>query len=95
MSEIDEAGSKFQGDSPWFAEGTVYKGMSFGEDTAFCIRAMSVGIPIHVHTGAKIGHVKPQIMDEAAYKRFRTRLKDEGTESFASTLTQKLGAVSI
>lgn len=64
-------GGKFQGDSPWFAEGTVYKGMVFGEDIAFCTRAMAMDIPIHVHTGAKIGHVKPQIMDEAAYKRSR------------------------
>ena len=68
---LTKIGAKFTGASPWFAEGTVYKGMSFGEDMAFCARAAAMDIPIHVHTGAKIGHVKPQVMDEAAYKRQR------------------------
>ena len=68
---LEKMGQTFAGDAPWFCEGTVYKGMSFGEDMAFCARAMAVDLPIHVHTGAKIGHVKPQVMDEAAYKRQR------------------------
>ena len=68
---LTKIGARFKGDAPWFCEGTVYKGMSFGEDMAFCMRAQAMDIPIHVHTGAKIGHVKPQIMDEAAYKRTR------------------------
>ena len=90
---LDKMGETFAGANPWFAEGTVYRGLAFGEDMAFCARAKSLDIPIHVHTGAKIGHIKPQVMDEDAYRRFRTRLKDEGTESLESSLTQKLGMV--
>ena len=85
---LRKIGREFEGDAPWFAEGTVYKGMSFGEDTAFCIRAMSLGYPIHVHTGAKIGHVKPQVMDEEAYKRFRAQSEN-------TSVMEKLGMVNI
>lgn len=52
---------------PWFAEGLVsVKGMPFGEDTAFMIRARSMGIPVHVHTGVKVGHVKSAVVGEVA-----------------------------
>ena len=56
----------------WFAE-TVYAGIDFGEDWTFCMRAQQVGVPIHVHTGIKIGHVKPAVVDEAAYIEYRER----------------------
>ena len=67
---------------PWFAEGTVAKGgMTFGEDTAFCIRAQSLGIPIHVHTGAKVGHVKPQILNEEAFEAYQEKRDQVGTKT--------------
>jgi hypothetical protein len=58
--------------SPWFAEGiTGLKGEGWGEDTVFCLRAQSLRIPVHVHTGIKLGHVKENIIDEAYYDRHR------------------------
>lgn len=54
----------------WFSE-SVYKGVEFGEDWTFCLRAQQIGYPIHVHTGIKCGHVKPRIVDEDEYERSR------------------------
>lgn len=55
---------------PWFAEGHVDKhGRPFGEDISFCIRAGALGIPVHVHTGAQIGHHKSVILTEELYDR--------------------------
>ncbi len=52
---------------PWFVEGTHSpNGDPFGEDTAFCLRARGMGIPVYVHTGVKIGHVKTQVIGEVA-----------------------------
>lgn len=52
---------------PWFVEGmTSLKGDPFGEDTAFMVRARSLGIPVFVHTGVKVGHVKTQVIGEVA-----------------------------
>lgn len=57
---------------PWFAE-SVYKGVKeIGEDITFCFRAQSVGIPIYVHTGAQLGHVKPFVMDLAMWRAWKT-----------------------
>ncbi len=53
---------------PWFVEGMVTKnGMKLGEDTAFLMRARAMGIPVHVHTGTKIGHEKAQVLTEEMY----------------------------
>lgn len=50
---------------PWFAENHVApNGEPMGEDIVFCRRAAQLGIPIHVHTGIKLGHVKHFILDE-------------------------------
>lgn len=58
---------------PWFAEGHVDKhGRPFGEDIAFCIRAGALGIPVHVHTGVKIGHHKAITLTEDVYDRSRS-----------------------
>lgn len=51
---------------PWFVEG-INNGQSFGEDVAFCMRANALKLPIHVHTGVKIGHVKTHVLDEALF----------------------------
>jgi hypothetical protein len=28
----------------------------------FCLRAAAAGIPVHVHTGVQVGHIKPQML---------------------------------
>lgn len=59
----------FPGAYPWFVEGHVDKfGRPFGEDVSFCLRARSLGIPIHVDTRIKVGHVKTTILNEEAYR---------------------------
>lgn len=54
---------------PYFVEGLVTgAGVALGEDSAFCARARSMGIPIFVHTGARIGHVKTVVLTEAMFE---------------------------
>lgn len=70
--KIDDDGN-YVGPSPWFIEGSSYKGMEFGEDWAFCMRLKEMGVDVFVHTGVKIGHVKPAIIDEAAFFEYRAK----------------------
>jgi hypothetical protein len=57
---------------PWFAEGVVGPdGEPWGEDILFCLRANQLGIPVWVHTGVKLGHVKSHIIDETYYDNHR------------------------
>jgi hypothetical protein len=57
---------------PWFVEGLVTPtGEPIGEDIAFCRRATQLGIPIHVDTSVKLGHVKTFILDEGWYDATR------------------------
>jgi hypothetical protein len=58
MTDHDKAN-----DQLWFAELAV-DNRQFGEDFSFCIRARAAGIPVHVRTGARTGHVKPVIIGE-------------------------------
>lgn len=51
-------------------DGTVRE-HPFGEDMSFCLRARSVGIPVHVHTGAKTSHMKDVWWTEDAYRERR------------------------
>jgi GT2 family glycosyltransferase len=44
--------------APWFRETAVAPMSLMGEDMTFCLRAAAAGIPVHVHTGARIGHMK-------------------------------------
>jgi hypothetical protein len=56
----------------WFVEGSVGPGgEEWGEDIAFGLRANALGIPVHVHTGIKLGHRKAQTIDEAYYDAYR------------------------
>lgn len=50
----------------WF-EDTIWNGADMGEDMTFCMRLREAGIPLYVHTGIRIGHVKTQIVDEDTY----------------------------
>jgi GT2 family glycosyltransferase len=57
---------------PWFAEGMLNKaGSAYGEDIAFCLRLKMLGVPLFVHTGVKLGHVKETVIDEATFLRAR------------------------
>ena len=38
-----------------------------GEDITFCLRLAALGIPVHVHTGVKIGHHKSQVITEDTF----------------------------
>lgn len=48
---------------PWFRE-SVLNGKVCSEDHFFCIKAGSLGYPLHLDTAAKTGHVKTFIADE-------------------------------
>lgn len=54
---------------PWFAEGLVaHDGAPLGEDIAFCRKAVQLDIPIHVHTGIQLGHVKRAPLTAATFR---------------------------
>lgn len=42
---------------PWFQE-TDFFGRAMGEDITFCLRAGHAGLPVHVNTAVKLGHIK-------------------------------------
>lgn len=48
--------------APWFRETAVAPLALMGEDMTFCLRAGAAGIPIHVHTGVQVGHMKPVML---------------------------------
>lgn len=54
----------------WFAEGE-YGGEVIGEDVTFCLRARSLGFPVHVNTAVKIGHRKERTVTEDLYWTWR------------------------
>lgn len=56
---------------PWFAE-TIYQGYEWGEDWTFCMRLKQMNIPLYVHTGIKLGHVKTHLYDEEFYNKMRS-----------------------
>lgn len=46
---------------PWFKE-TVLGDSLVGEDMTFCLRAGAAGVPIYVHTGVQVGHMKSTML---------------------------------
>jgi GT2 family glycosyltransferase len=45
--------------APWFREMPAGEPLALmGEDLTFCLRLGAAGIPVHVHTGIKVGHMK-------------------------------------
>lgn len=38
-----------------------------GEDLTFCLRLAALGIPVHVHTGVRIGHHKSHVITEDSF----------------------------
>jgi len=61
---------------PWFSE-TVQFGHEYGEDWTFCMRLRQMKIPLYVHTGIKLGHMKTQDYNEEYYQQYR-RTHGEG-----------------
>ncbi len=55
---------------PWFAE-SIYKGYEYGEDWTFCMRLKQMNVPLYVHTGIKLGHIKSQNFNEEFYNTYR------------------------
>lgn len=50
----------------WFRD-SQFGERPVGEDITFCVRAITLDLPVHVHTGIKCGHEKPFIVDEEFY----------------------------
>ena len=49
--------------APWFREVPVGAPLALmGEDLTFCLRCAATGIPIHVHTGIRAGHMKTTML---------------------------------
>jgi GT2 family glycosyltransferase len=47
--------------APWFRE-SVLGASLIGEDLTFCLRCGAAGIPVHVATGVKAGHMKTTML---------------------------------
>jgi GT2 family glycosyltransferase len=48
--------------APWFRETAVGPMALMGEDMTFCLRCAAAGIPVHVHTGVRAGHMKTTML---------------------------------
>jgi GT2 family glycosyltransferase len=48
--------------APWFRETAVGPMALMGEDMTFCLRCAAAGIPVHVHTGVTVGHMKTTML---------------------------------
>lgn len=53
-----EAGDKA---APWFRE-SVSGSRLVGEDLTFCLRCAAAHVPVHVHTGVRVGHLKTTML---------------------------------
>jgi hypothetical protein len=78
FGSMDTPQGRIPSPAPWFME-TFYAGREFGEDWTFCMRAAQVDIPVYVHTGIKIGHVKPTLLDETAWSAYLTKRDQLGS----------------
>ena len=47
--------------APWFRESVIGAAL-VGEDMTFCLRCAAAGIPVHVHTGVRVGHMKTTML---------------------------------
>ena len=49
--------------APWFRESAVGAPLALmAEEMTFCLRCGAAGIPVHVHTGVQVGHMKPVML---------------------------------
>lgn len=69
--------SVFQNTESWYDRIPGPSGL-FGEDISFCVRAGAAGFPLHVHTGIRTTHHKPQWVSELDWwDRFEPPPADE------------------
>jgi GT2 family glycosyltransferase len=61
LERIEAAAGQRDRAAPWFRE-SVMGAALVGEDMTFCLRAGAAGIPVHVHTGVEVGHMKPVML---------------------------------
>ncbi len=61
----------------WYAE-QIFDGKPMSEDITFCLRAGSLGFPVHVHTGVKTSHMKLHPLDEHAFAAYKARQQQPG-----------------
>ena len=73
------ADRQFNAAFPWFQE-TQHGDKPVGEDITFCLRAISAGFPIFVHTGIRIGHHKSQVLTEEMFIKEMAGQAAGGTE---------------
>ena len=76
QEKFDKTPDGYSNPHPWFCE-SIYKGHEFGEDWNFCMRLQSVGIPLYVHTGIRLGHDKTCNYDEEFYQDYRKKYPDK------------------
>lgn len=63
-----EIAAKF---GPLWYDRIPHEGQMVSEDLSFCMRAGSLAIPVHVHTGVQASHHKPTWINEDDYLRQR------------------------
>lgn len=57
------------GDDGWFSRNIADGlGRPLPEDLALCVRAQALGIPVHAHTGIRVGHHKSVVLTESMYR---------------------------
>jgi hypothetical protein len=66
---LEDMGKNFEHPREWFSD-QIWNGQDMGEDMTFCFRARELGYPVKVHTGLRIGHVKPWIVDEKEFDKY-------------------------
>ena len=76
----------------WFAD-SVYGGNELGEDITFCLRARQLGIPVHVHTGIHIGHMKMQVLDQDSYLEYRRGITKHGEDRYRAMQRARVGVI--
>lgn len=83
---------------PWFVEGRGAvggdQGRDIGEDIAFCLRALNLGLPIHADTSTILGHAKVGVIDERSHAAYLTERELLGEEGVKKELLKTLRLVS-
>lgn len=77
---------------PLFADST-HGGIPWGEDVTFCVRARQHGYPVKVHTGIRVGHVKPYIYTEDDYIEQKARIAAVGEDHVKAEHARRMGLV--
>jgi hypothetical protein len=76
----------------WFAEsGTTSE---YGEDVTFCLRAVGLGMPIHVHTGVILGHLKTAVLDHHSHAAYLMDRESVGEDEVVRSQLERTKIVS-